>query len=110
MLREFGAATCPQIAGHADFNRNLALGQLFDQFRILPGGEAVADAFRLEVQRAPHRLRPSAFAGVGREMKAALGGASVYRREPLRRSRTLVAANAECDYIAGAKLDGELAH
>ena len=61
MLRELGAATRPQIAGHADFNRNLSLGQLFDQFRILPGGKPVADAFRFEVQRAPDGLRPARF-------------------------------------------------
>src|ERR1700730_14629855 len=39
MLREFATAAGPQIAGHADFNRNLALGQLFNQFRILRGSK-----------------------------------------------------------------------
>src|ERR1035437_3595678 len=110
MLRQFGAATRPQIAGHADFNRNLVLSQLFDQFRIQPGGKAVTDAFRLEVQRPPDGFRPGAFTGVGGEMKAVLGGASVHRREPLRRPSKLVSANAESDYIAVAKLDGEIEH
>ena len=59
MLGEVGAAAGPQIAGHADFNRNLALGQLFDQFLILRGGEAVADAFGLEVQCAPDDSGPA---------------------------------------------------
>ena len=45
MLRQFGAAARPQIAGNADFNRNLALGQFFDQFRIPRCGEPVPDAF-----------------------------------------------------------------
>src|ERR1019366_1958051 len=110
MLREFGAAARPQIAGHADFNRNLALGQLFDQFRILPGGKAVADTFRFEVQRAPNGLRPSAFTGVGREMKTLLRAARVNSREPLRWAGTLVAANAEGHHVAIAKLDGEIEH
>ncbi len=43
-------------------------------------------------------------------MKTVLRGARVYRREPLRRSRALVAANAESDYFAVAKLYGEIEH
>src|SRR3981081_3106323 len=110
MLREFGAAARPQIAGHTDFNRNLALGQLFDQFRILRGSKAVADAFRLEIQRAPDGFRPCAFTSVSREMKTVLRAARVGGCEPLWRTRTLVAANAEGNYVAIAKLDGEVEH
>src|ERR1700688_4282699 len=72
MLRKFGAAARPQIAGHADFNRNLALGQLFDQFRILRGSQAVTDAFRFEIQRAPDGFGPCTLACVRREMKTVL--------------------------------------
>src|SRR6202162_715536 len=110
MLREFGAAARPQIAGHADFNRNLALGQLFNQFRILRSGQAVADAFRFEVQRAPNGIRPGAFTSVRREMKTVLRAARVNACEPLWRTRTLVAANAEGHYVAIMKLDGEIEH
>src|SRR6202158_3084869 len=110
MLREFGAAARPQIAGHTDFNRNLALGQLFNQFRILRGSKAVADAFRLEVQCAPDGFRPCTFTSVSREMKIVLRTARVGTCEPLRRTRTLVAAYAEGNYVAIAKLDGEVEH
>src|SRR5208282_764193 len=105
-----GTTTRPQIAGHADFDRNLALGQLFDQFWIFLGSQAVADAFRLEIQRAPNRLRPSAFTGVRRQMKPVFRGASVNSREPLRRPGTLITANAERHHVAIAKLDSKIEH
>src|SRR6266849_6205756 len=110
MLRKLGAAARPQIAGHADFNRNLVLGQLFDQFRILRGSKAVADAFRFEVQRAPDGFRPGIFTRVRREMKTALRGARVNSRKPFCWPTTLVAANAEGNYVAIAKLDGQIEH
>src|SRR6266851_1164674 len=110
MLRKLGAAARPQIAGHANFNRNLAFGQLFNQFRILRGSKAVADAFRFEVQRAPNGLRPCILTSVGREVKTVLRTARVGACEPLWRTRTLVAANAEGNYVAIAKLDGEIEH
>src|SRR5260370_24616560 len=110
MLRKLGAAARPQIAGHANFNRDLAFGQLFNQFRILRGSKAVADAFRFEVQRAPYGFRPGIFTRVRREMKTALRGARVNPRKPLRRPTTLVAANAEGNYVAIAKVDGEIEH
>src|SRR5258708_26757019 len=110
MLREFGAAARPQIAGDADFNRNLAFGQLFDQFRILRGSQAVADAFRFEIERAPDGFRSGVLARVSGEVKTVLRAARVGACEPLWRTRTLVAANAEGNYVAIAKLDGEVEH
>src|SRR3981081_2866019 len=110
MLREFGAAAGPQIAGHTDFNRNLALGQLFDQFRILRGSKDVADAFRFEIQRAPDGLRPCTLARVSSEVKTVLRAARVGGCEPLWRTRALVAANAEGNNAAIVKLDGEVEH
>ena len=110
MLRELRAAARPQIAGHADFNRNLAFGQLFDQFRILRGGKAVADAFRFEVERAPDGFRSGVLARMSGEMKTVFRSARVNACEPLWRSRMLVAANTEGDYIAIMKLDGEIEH
>src|SRR5258708_39629845 len=43
-------------------------------------------------------------------MKTALRGARVNPRKPLRRPTTLVAANAEGNYVAIAKVDGEIEH
>src|SRR5260221_13158977 len=106
MLREFGAAARPQIAGYADFNRNLAFGQLFNQFRILRGSQAVTDALCFEIQRAPDGLRPSAFARVSREVKTVFRAARVGGCEPLWRARPLVAANAEGNPLGIAKLTG----
>ena len=95
MLRQFGTAAGAQVAGHANFNRNLALGQLLQQFRIFGGSEGVADAFGFEIERAPDGFRSGAFSGVDGEMKAVLGGAMVNRGEPFGRAGALVAANPE---------------
>src|SRR6266404_788099 len=70
----------------------------------------MADAFRFEIQRAPDGVRSGVLARVSGEMKTVLGGARVGACEPLWRSRTLVAANAEGNHIAIAKLDGEIKH
>src|ERR1700674_697388 len=110
MLRKFGAAACPQIAGHADFNRKLALGQFFDQFRILRGSQAVTDAFRFEIQRAPDGFGPCTLARVRREMKTVLRAERIGACEPLWRTGTLVAANAEGNHVAIMKLDREVEH
>src|SRR6202521_2087287 len=110
MLRKFGAAARPQIAGHADFNRKLALGQFFDQFRILRGSQAVTDAFRFEIQRAPDGFGPCTLARMRREMKTVLRAARIGGCEPLWRTGTLVAANAEGNHVAIMKLDREVEH
>src|SRR5580704_16493698 len=110
MQRQFRAATRSQIAGHADFNWNLSFGQLLDQLRILPSHKTVANAFRLKIQRTPDRFRPSAFAGMSREMKPVFRTARVNSREPLRRPRLLVAADSECNHVTIVKLDGEIKH
>jgi hypothetical protein len=67
MLSKLAAAAGAQVARHADFDRNLAFGELFDEFWILFGGQAVSDALGLDVERAPDRFGSGALAGVGGE-------------------------------------------
>src|ERR1700677_2645697 len=110
MLRQFGTSARPQIAAHAAFNRNLGLSQLFDQFRILPSRQPMSNAFRLKVQRAPDRSRPSALTGMSCEMKTSFRATCIDSCEPFRRPRALVAADAERNPIAIMKLNGEIEH
>ncbi len=70
----------------------------------------MTDALCFEIQRAPDGLRPSAFARVSREVKTVFRAARVGGCEPLWRARALVAANAEGNHVAIAKLDGEVEH
>src|SRR6266853_668398 len=73
MLCDRLAAACAQVAGNADFDGNLALGQLFQQIRILRCGQAVADAFGAEIDRSPDRFRASGLSGVRGETQTVVG-------------------------------------
>jgi uncharacterized protein (DUF169 family) len=64
MIVEVGAKAGAQVAGEADFDRNLALGKLFDKIGIVESGEAVADAFGAQVERSPDGFRRAGLARV----------------------------------------------
>src|SRR5262249_25838202 len=68
------ATSGADITGHADFNRDLALRQLFDQLGIARSGECVADALGFQIERSPDRFRSGVFSGVRREMQSMIGG------------------------------------
>src|SRR5579862_6175313 len=110
MLRQFGAHTRPQIAGHANFDRNLALRQFLDQFRILGSGKPVPNSFRLEVQRTPDRFWSGVFAGVRGAMKAMFRGTPVDSLKQFRWAAALIAANTERNHVAILKPNGEIKH
>ncbi len=56
MLAEAGAKAGAQVAGEADFDGDLALGQFFNEVGIVEGSEAVTDALGTKIERAPNRI------------------------------------------------------
>ena len=110
MFVEVGAESGAQVAGQADFYRDLALRQLFDQIGIVEGGQAVADALGAQVERSPDGFRRASLAGVGSEAQAVVGGPGVGIAEKFGRGFLLVASNADADDFAVVIADGELEH
>src|SRR5579863_144600 len=56
-----------EIAGDANLDRDLTPGEFFDQFRVLRSGQAMPDALSMKVERAPNRVGPDSFSGMGGE-------------------------------------------
>ncbi len=89
-----------QVAGDAQFDRNLTLGELFDQVGVLAGGKGVANALGAQVERSPYRFRRSGLAGVRGQAQAVVGGVGVDATEKFRRSFHFVTANTDADDVA----------
>src|ERR1700691_3860529 len=94
MIIEVRAEAGAQIAGQADFNRNLPLRKLFHQIRIMKGSEAVPDALDAQVECSPDRFRRASFAGMCGKPHAMVGSPRVGIAKKFRRSFLLVPANA----------------
>ncbi len=108
MLVEIGAEAGAEVAGEADFYRNLALGKLFDEIGIVEGGERVADAFGAKIERAPNGFRRAVLAGVRGQAHAVVGGPGVSVAKKFRRGFQFVAADADADNFAIMIANGEL--
>jgi hypothetical protein len=63
LQRSHGAGS--DIARNADFERDLLLAQPAHQIGIFGGTNAMADAFRSDIERFANRLGPIGFPGVG---------------------------------------------
>src|SRR5450755_2776361 len=110
MLGERGAAAGAQIAGHTNFERNLASREFLHQLRILSGGKAMANAFGPQIQRSPNRFRAGVLAGVGGQAESIVSGVGIGLAEKLWRGFLLVAADADSGYVAIAVEHGLLKH
>src|SRR5271156_1780027 len=100
MFVKVGTETGAEVAGEADFDRDLALGKLFDEIGVVEGGEAVADALGAQVERSPYGFRRTSFSGVCGEPHAVVGGPSVGVAEKFWWSFLLVAADSDADDFA----------
>jgi hypothetical protein len=107
MLGDGGAESSAEVAGEAEFDGNLALGEFIDQVGVVRGREAVADAFGAQVERSPDGFGRSSFSGVGSRAETVVEGVGVYAAEEFGRSFLLVAANADADHVALAVEDGQ---
>src|SRR6267154_1270871 len=95
MIVEVGTQPGAQVARQTNFDRNLTLGELFDQIGIVEGGKAVTDALGAQVERPPHGFGWTGFASMRSQPQAMVGGPRVGVAEKLGRSFLLVAANAD---------------
>src|ERR1039458_8130774 len=110
VLRQLRAASRAQVAGYADFDRDLAAGEFFHQLGILPGRKSVADALHSQIQSAPDRVRSSDLSGMGGEMKTVFGGARIHAVKQIGRPFEFVAADAEASHVAIMEPSGEVGH
>src|SRR5690242_9277456 len=102
VLLDRSAAARPQIAGQADFDRNLPLCQFGHQFRILTGAQSMANAFCTQVQSAPNRFGAGILTGVCCKPKTVCAGIGVHVAKKLGWASALVTTNAESGHIAVA--------
>src|ERR1019366_3255960 len=91
-----------EVAGDAELDGDLALGELFDQVCVLGGGEAVAYALGAQVERSPDRFWRARLAGVRGQSQALVGGVAIDAAEEFRRRLEFIAANAHADDMAVA--------
>src|SRR5215831_900830 len=109
VIGQTAAAPGKQVAGEADFDRNLAVSEFFDQFGILNRGESVTDAFGAQVERAPDGTRARGFSCMSRHVQAVIASAGVDIAEKFRLGFALIASDAEGDHVTIAITDGEIA-
>src|SRR5438128_1693740 len=112
MLGEAAATLGAQIAAHADFYGNLALGQHRHQFGIFSGSQGMANALRANVDGCPYGFRPDGLAGMGGDAQAILASKLKHFAKYLRRPTALVAADAEAHHRITllATTDGFFSH
>ena len=108
MLVEIGTEAGAQVAGEADFDRDLALGKLFDEIGIVKGGERMADALGAKIERAPYRFGRSVLAGVSCQTHAVVGGPGISVAKKFGRGFQFVAADADANNFAIVIANGEL--
>src|SRR5215469_4332982 len=108
VIGQSAAAPGTQVAGQADFHRDLAVSEFFDQFRILNRGESVTDAFGAQVERAPDGTRARGFSSMSRHVQTVIAGVGVDIAEKLRLGFALIASDAEGDDVTIAITDGEI--
>src|SRR5258708_27005123 len=77
MIFDSRQTPCPEIAADTDLDRDLALGEHFDEFRIARRTESMSQAFGANVQRGPDRLWSNALAGMGSEPQAIVSGIAI---------------------------------
>ena len=100
-----------QIAGDADFQRNVAFAQVAHQRLVAHRGDPVADAFGAQCERVPDGFRPHALAGVRVQdaVRHSLANAKTSLNQ-LGRTALFAAADAECDHALIHALGGEFRH
>src|SRR5260370_39265237 len=102
MLAQRGAEAGANIAGHANFDRDLLAGQHFLEFLVTGDGQTVPDALRADIQRAPDRFGARGLASVSGQSQALVCGFLVKLLKPFGGSAALVGANADTDRVAVA--------
>src|SRR5438552_17063455 len=112
MLGEAAATLSAQIAAHADFYGDLALGQHGHQFGIFSGSQGMANALRANVDGCPYGFRPGGLAGMRGEPQSVITCLSKHFAIYLRRSAALVATDAEAHHRTTllAAADGLCSH
>jgi hypothetical protein len=86
-----------QVRGDVEFEGDLALGEDFEEFGVLRGGEGVADAFGADVEGGPDALRAGVFASVAGEAEAGGLGFGVEVAEVLGGAEEFIATDADAD-------------
>ena len=110
MLGDRCAHSCAEIAGQADLDWYLPVGEFLDQVRILPGREAVADALGMQIERAPNGFGRTRFPGMGCQAQAVILGVAVDAAKQFWRSLLLISADAYSDNMAIAVAHGQFEH
>src|SRR5262249_54245858 len=110
MISNFDTTRRAEIAAEADFDGNLALGEFFDQFRILVRGQSVADSLRTEIQRAPDGFRPGILAGMGCEAQPLVFGIGILLTKKLGRAFLFVSPDTDADHVSIAIFCRQLEH
>src|SRR5579871_326647 len=108
MLSDRFADAGSQVAGQANLQRNLPVGKFFNEIGILPGSEAMADAFGVEIQRPPNRFRRRSLPSMSCEPQAIVFRVSVNAAEKLWWSFLLVPAYANADHMPVVIAHGKL--
>ena len=112
MVVERGAAAGAEVGGDVELDGDLALGEDLQEFGVVLGGEAVADAFGADVDGGPDAGGAfdgaAGLAGVGGEAEAGGAGFGVEVFEEGCGAARLVAADADADDggVLGAELGG----
>jgi hypothetical protein len=101
------ANSCAQITGNANLNGNLAIRQLFDQISILRGGQTVADALRMKVERSPNGFRRARLPSMGRQAQAMVLSICVGAPKQLGGRFLFISTNADAHDMAIFVADGE---
>lgn len=83
------------IAGDADFERDIFVAQAGKQVGIVDGVNTVADAFGTDGQGIDDRLRPGGFARVAGEPKPGVPGVTIRLAEEVGGAAMFVAADTE---------------
>lgn len=94
---ECGTTAGAEVAGDVQLQRDLALGEDFDQVGVLLCGECMADALGTDVQGCPDALRTGGFAGVTGEVQASGLGFGEELAEFVRWAAGFIAADANAD-------------
>ena len=116
MMHEFGMSgvqldiegVCAEVAGGADFQRDLTVGETVHECRAADSGDAVADAFSAEnVDSLVDLIGTAGFSGMREEMESVLRSKAIDATELRKRQGKLVASESEGDDAFVAKLGGD---
>src|SRR5271165_219853 len=107
MLLHFCTTSRENIAGDANLDRDLPLGEVAHQFRIVHRMQAMTDAICLQVtQRAPNGFGADRFSCVHRETQTVPGRVLIHFAELSRPGPALVATDSDSDDVSVFESNG----